>query len=140
MNFVRVLIWSATLVAPAVLASDDRCGAATVDLGFVEDRFLVWADKLLGHRKSVANRTIVVRFKMGSPLRYLFDLSSTYSCLRPLVKPSVSLECPICFSLSFPAKKTSPGVGDKLKHIGHRRKSLRRTKRQAEKHIGHRSR
>ena len=64
MNFVRVLIWSATLVAPAFLASDDRCGAPAVDLGFVVDRFLVWADKLMGHRKSMASRTIVVRFKM----------------------------------------------------------------------------
>jgi hypothetical protein len=67
MNFVRNLIWFATLVAPAVLTSF-VCWVAAVELdfGLVVDRFLVWAKVVAGERIIAANSTSVSRFKVFS--------------------------------------------------------------------------
>jgi len=82
MNFVRNLIWFATLVAPAVLASLVRWVAAVaLAFGFLVVRFLVWAKVVAGERIIAANSISVSRFKVFSsspPLLPSEPKSDTY--------------------------------------------------------------
>ena len=88
MNFVRNLIWFATLVAPAVLASFVRWVAAVaLAFGFLVVRFLVWAKVVAGERIIAANRISVSRFKVFSSSRLfcLQNLSPTPILRQALV-------------------------------------------------------